>query len=68
MEGYVSPGRTRKRHIRWIAAAVVFWLSLPILFGARSLHAGVWIPVLLAVVWGLIGWRQLQRGPKWFPR
>jgi hypothetical protein len=41
MEGYVFPFRTRRRHVRWIAAVVVFWLSLPILFGARSLNVGV---------------------------
>ncbi len=68
MEGYVSPGRTRERHIRWIAAAVLFWLSLPVFFGARSMNVGVWISILLAIVFLLIGWRQLQRGPKWFPR
>lgn len=68
MEGYVSPGRTRERHIRWIAASVVFWLSVPIILGARSMNVGVWISILLAVIFGLIGWRQLRRGPRWFPR
>lgn len=66
MEGYVSPGRTRERHVGWIAAAVVFWLSLPVLFGARSMNVGVWICLLLAVGFGLYGRRQLRRGPSWF--